>query len=227
MVSPSSEKTLMKLYHYSKDKRNILLSLNAAGLAKPEHQATWLAYTSKLGGPGSYADSISFFFDPVPLKLLGEIFEGKNDFWKTGNKIYEHECSSLDLPPDFTYFVAESPEDIKTLDESIWEDSDAFVVTYLKAMYKRKRSTKEIGTSVSDLEKQAAKYAGKTRHYYEAASKRADFEENAVKYASCVPHLMLYSSLGKVKVDKVSACTVGSDHRVIVKSPTKPGYHSW
>lgn len=205
----------MLLYHYSTQLYPFLLTKHQSSKLSSKEIEEGLEEAKIICLPGPYYDHISFFFDKVPLKIIGNLFKGKNDFWKNGNEIYEYIIDTASLSNNIKYFITETPSQIKKLDETDWIDSDEFFQQYMKEKKRMAEANNEIGESRSELEKQIKKYKGKTEAYYIQASKRDDFDENITKYAAYVPHVMLYPEHGKVTYITYSLVKVGSYSKVI------------
>ena len=178
-------------------------------------------WKKKTNAPGIKSDGISLFFDPVPLKLLGNIFknnEKKHHTWFNGNKLYEYVVDINALETNLKYNIVETPSDNETLDETKWVDTDDFLIEYLFAKNNRKILTKEIGNSKIDLLKQISLYKNTTeKMYYNASKHKVFFKDNFECYAARVPHLILYPETGIINFEYVNLVTVGSNDRKIVE----------
>ncbi len=217
----------MKLYHYSTLPFTKLKTRKASGKCSEEEIEQDLVYAKRIQSPGPYNESLSFFFDPVPLKLLGKLFRNANDFWFPGNVIYEHIVETESLKEPLIYFISDTPTDTKTLDETTWVETEEFEINYLREKNKRKRNTKEIGTIRQDLENQIKKYVNKTAIFYQEASKRIDFNDYVKMYAAFVPHVILYPMNGEVTVVTINKCTVGYDSRKPFQGVLHPAFLDW
>jgi hypothetical protein len=207
----------MKLYHYSKDLYSRLesrLFRSVSDKKELEEQITW---NKEVNGPGIYDASISLFIDPVPLSLLGRLFGEGHHTWFNGNELYEYVIDVDSLGNDFIYNIVETPSDVKLLDETDWVDTDEFFIEYKNKLNTIKRSTGEIGSTLSGLKHQLAKYKGMTKDFYIIARKRSDAEEHFNKYAANVPHVMLYPKKGIINIESVNMVIVGSEIRKPVK----------
>ncbi len=213
----------MKIYHYSKELYTSLevglkrLQLSRFEITKARLQA------AKYFNPGAYFDHISFFFDPVPLNIIGDLFRGENDFWKNGNEIIEYTIDVDSLDKNITYFVAESPSQVKTLDAIEWVDTDEFLIAYLEKQSIASIACGETGHTLTGLKEQIKRYKGTTTKYYKEAIKRNDFKENITKYAANVPHLMLYPSSGNIEIASHRSVMVGSS----VALEQAPNFLNW
>jgi hypothetical protein len=202
----------MLLYHYSKELFPFLLTRRYSNKLSSKELKDGLEQSTIRCEPAPYYDHISFFFDKVPLKIIGDLFKGKNDFWKNGNKIYEYTIDTDSLSNNLKYFITETPSQVKKLDETEWVDTDEFFREYMKEKRRLAEKNHEIGKGQSELEKQIQKYQGQTEAYYINASKRDDFDDNITKYAASVPHVMLYPEHGKVFYVSKKLVEVGVDN---------------
>jgi hypothetical protein len=198
-----------QIYHYS--------TAQFARLETPRHRGTSndkikkseeMAKKYNLVGP--YCDHISFFFDPIPLDLLGKLYGKDHGAWVSGNKLYEHVVHVRGLP-EIPFEVVETATDLEIMDSIEWEeegDNSANTSQFFKRQRRAKLLNGEIGSSNLQLLKQIERYKGGTRDAYLAASKRDDFEFNFAKYASCVPHLMIYPPDGYLEVNSSKLVTI-------------------
>jgi hypothetical protein len=217
----------MKLYHYSKDRYSILMTRAKSGKCTKSELAEAIRISKEYSRVGSYNDHISFFFDPIPLDTVAKIFKGKNDFWIKDNEIFEYVIDTKSLDKNILFEVVETPNDIKTLDATDWIDTDEFLIEYLAKKSEMKKHLGETGTGISNLDKQILKYSGRTDEFYNAASKRKDFEYNITKYAASVPHVMIYPKEGSIKYESVDKVIVGTSRRKILAVESLPQWRKW
>jgi len=201
----------MKLYHYSKERHSTLLTKRAAsGDRNP----------SKFDGfKETYNDHISFFFDPIPSKTVGRLFGKEHAVWFPGNVLYEYVIDTNQFENDIFYHVVESAKKTAYLDEfSIthdWvEDNPATLALWKKEILERSIKWGEIGKSLAGLNHQIKLHLGTTEAAYLNAFKRDDWEDGKHRYASNVPHLMIYPRRGEVIYEKISRLVIGNDRRV-------------
>jgi len=199
----------MKLYHYSDAQYVQLQSRRVSGLPGP---------------PGvkvsdDYFDHISFFFDPIPSKLMPDIFDKGHPFWYKGHKLYEHVIDVDDLEDKFSFRVVESARKTELLDEFSkehnWEDGDPRTLVLWNAeLFKMQRKYGEVGHSKAEFKAFLKTLSrGTTKFGYLAAKARPDFDWGYNKYAANVPHVMLYPSTGIIPVKEVYELTIGQDQR--------------
>lgn len=218
---------MTKLYHYSSSFYTAIRTRRNQRICTPEQLEQGIVKAKRLGSPGSYHDHVSFFFDPLPLEKMGNIFRGLNPFWKNGNEIFEYVVDVSDLDKDIVFYISETPDEIRLLDNTEWVYTDEFREKYLIEQNIRMKKNGEIGQGLTNFLKQVSKYKGKTTHYYELASRRPTFEEEAMRYASCVPHAMLYPKSGAIHCESIQACVVGSSKRFPVEKTSESILARW
>jgi len=103
----------MKLYHYAKDLYPILKNRLKSGAADDKEIEEQMAWNKEIGGPGIYNAHISFFIDPLPLVLLGKIFDERHHTWFNGNELYEYIVDVDSLDKNIVYDIVESPMAVK------------------------------------------------------------------------------------------------------------------
>lgn len=201
--------TFDKLYHYSVQEFSELQTPRYRGTDKEKIRKAE-ARAKLLGLVGPYCDHISFFFDPIPLDLLGKLFGKDHKAWFSGNKLYEH-VVTLDTIGNSPYEAVETPTQIKLMDELDWEnatDHEAMTIDFFKKQNRAKRMNGEIGSTQKELQKVVNRFRGTTRDYYIASSKRDDFADAFHQYAANVPHLMVYPPEGKYVVESTRLVTI-------------------
>ena len=195
----------MKLYHYSKEKYPILKSKS-------------LVDGEEKGDLVSYKNHISFFFEPPPLDIIGDIFGPGHHTWAPGTKLIEHTVDTNNFG-DFFYRLVESPE--KTA--MIYDDGLS-----VEAYHKKLKQINEIfryeGTTVEDLEFACKRLKGTVRKFYELLPTRTDFLNIKDKYAATVPHLMIYFEDRCVKISSTKQVQVKDNRKLKQESR---GYTMW
>ena len=199
----------MKLYHYSKNKYDVLKSLAAQDNLTAKEKREFEEEAKLIGLPIPYHKQISFFFDPIPLDIIADLFKGKNDVWKMGTELFQYEVDVNSLEPDIWFLIAESPEITKFLDSINWQDGREFLIKVKREKIKKQIELGEIGQGLPNLIKHIQRYKGMTRYYYIQASKRKDFEEYIHLYAAFVPHVMLVPKSGIIKYNRMTKVVVG------------------
>ncbi|MNI29819.1 hypothetical protein D3C76_89690 [compost metagenome] len=220
----------MKLYHYAKTRFPELLTKRLSGASAEEIRKSE-KQRDKYGFIGAYVDHISFFFDPIPSKTLGDIFKNDHSTWYRGNTLYEYVIDLGQFESDLGYAVMESRNKTAFMDQFIaehnWVDDDPVLLAkYLKELAVLEAKWGEVGHSLSKLKQQVALNVGKTQQAYLDAAARADFEEGRHRYATNVPHLMLYPRSGKAQYSELNQVTIGSDTRTPILR-AKPASFKW
>jgi hypothetical protein len=199
------------LYHYS-DKRFAELQTLLAQRALTKKEI--VEYDRKMKreyGFGEYYKHISFFIDPVPTMLVGNLFPKNHKIWYIGNEMYEYCVRISKLEENIKYALVESPDDVAIRDETPDEVYFNEVQNRLfdKKHLQRKIASGEYGFGLDNLKHQIQKYKGKISSNFLKASKRKDFNEFSMLYAASVPHLMLYPSTGVIEIDSIAKITIG------------------
>jgi hypothetical protein len=209
----------MLLYHYSKTRYPSLLTKRKVGLlSKEEIKKADSSDRLNLLPGHSYIDHVSFFFDPVPSVMLSRIFGITHPVWHTGSKLFEHIIDTTMLDDDVIYEIVESDKKTKLFDEFVeehnWTYDDPKLLQQWKMLELRKKMEwGEIGRSRKGLELQIVENGGHLDKAFLKAYNRADFEENRMKYAANVPHVMIYPKGGEIEVIGVNSLTIGNNTR--------------
>ena len=95
---------MIKLYHYSKEKINILKTLEKQNRITKEDIKKANTKSQSIERPGYYYQHISFFLIPVDVNNIGKIYGSEHPVWYTGNKLFEH-VISLDNLDNFKYEI--------------------------------------------------------------------------------------------------------------------------
>lgn len=198
----------MKLYHYSDSQYDVLLTRRASGAPPLEGVKV----------SEDYMDHISFFFDPIPSKLMPEVFSKGHPFWYSGHRIFEHIIEVNELDDLIRFEVVESLKKTALLDKFVednnWTFDDPKLLKEWNILIARESERwGEVGDTRTRLKAQIRKNTGITAACYVAASAREDFQDGYNKYAANVPHLMLYPKDGKIVVREVNELKIGSDYR--------------
>lgn len=198
-----------QLYHYSGSKHTVLKTRNAQGThLSPEKLQAARESMEIHHDPGTYAEHISFFLEPVPLDKLGGIFGAHHHFWYPGHEIYEHVVDIASLP-SFRYRVVETPLANDMFYKVDWDKlDDAEQQTFFQKLAEAQKAHGEIGSTVAQLRSCIRKFAGLTRKAYLALPGQPNWSEIKNKYAATVPHVMLYPEGGEVTVTDVEKVVV-------------------
>ena len=199
-------KQIKHLYHYSKDKYDILKTRAMQGLDAPRNYYV----------RDDYNLTMSFFLEPAPLDILGSIYkDGCNDFWFTGNQVWEYVVDIDTLNID-GWYVVESLEVISFMNKWWYEDckADDTFEEYKKRKVELETRLHLAGVDKDEFIKTASKYVGHTRDCYMKLPHQPSWDDptdnNKAKYAACVPHVMLKPTGGVVEYVSVQRATVGA-----------------
>lgn len=202
----------MNLYHYSGQKHDVLESLQA-GERKAAGERLRLDPSGTLP---PYNTSISFFLNRIPHNLPA-ILDNKHKFWQT-KKLFENTVSVDALPKDFIFYIAETPERTKFLDEFDWSKASDPEVRkeYMFVIREWEIMKGFIGQGTKDFVKKASKYSGNLEIFYKRAyalaKKEKELDTFFTKYASGVPHAMIYHEDFKITDFKVEEITLGGNN---------------
>lgn len=202
--------TFDRLYHYSAAEHSELQTPRVRGTTDPKKIRVSEEKAKLYGLVGPYCDHISFFFEPIPLDILGKLFGKDHPVWFSGNKLYQHVVLLDDLS-DCPYEVVETPTQNKVADQFDWSKEDEhekMILEFFKRQNRAKLLNGEIGYDKKNLHDQISKFRGGTRAAYIAASESEDFEDGRNKYAAGVPHLMAYPPSGKVRVNMTTKVVI-------------------
>ncbi len=188
----------MLLYHYAKAKYPELRTLRKQHTLSEDELAKSLAKQQARFAIGLYVDHLSFFMEPAPLDVIGELYAGRNHkVWIPGATLYEHIVESKTLG-DFKYDITETPGDIAEMNADWPEDVDlteAQMLAYFKKKAARKQRAGETGVGNTAFERAAKPYLQGIGLAYINASKTYD-DYNWQQYAPSVPHVMIYPPSG-------------------------------
>ncbi len=145
-----------------------------------------------------YRRSVSMFLEPIP-RNLASIFNGEHQFWKPGIELWEYTIDSRDLPKKIPFKLHESPEVIDLIyNKQDWDSAKENPKLVEKYSNDIDRLMFELGLSgegIAHMEVAARKYnRGIEKYYREAYELHKKYPEDKIlqKYASCVPHFMIY-----------------------------------
>lgn len=160
----------------------------------------------------SYGNSVSFFFEPIPLDLP-QLFFNKNPMWVSGETLYQHEIELYTLEPDILYHIVETPRKTELLYE-VQDWSKVKSQPKLKDLYFNQVEKMEVryGYRGKGVKKmlfviRRDRLATGIRYRFNEAvniiEKHNEWETNGTKYAAMVPHVMLYPTT-PIKVHNVT-----------------------
>lgn len=200
----------MNLYHYSDENHKLIQSLQS-------HNAEVTGERLKLDSAGilpPYKTSISFFFNQIPNNLP-DILDNKHKFWVPKN-LFEYQIDSKVLPRDIVYYIAETPEWVEFTNGFDWTKSKDPEVrkTYMKEIRSWEIEQGLIGQGLDKFEEMASAYTGDLSNFYKnayrLAKKEGELENFFSKYATYVPHAMIYHDNFKISKFKVKEKTLVS-----------------
>jgi len=197
----------MFLYHYANNKFNTLLTKEKQNLVIPEErkkeEKAYMAHYKlfKYKKPGYYFEHISFFFEPICLDIIAEIFPSDHSVWFSGNELYQYTVDTAKIG-HFSYEIVEFPEK-----STIYYDNTINDKEYHKLYKDIVIKNNYVGKNF-EIEKASKHLIGLTRTYFEQFKNRPNYEEHKYKYAATVPHVMLYPYLGKIKPESVTKVQV-------------------
>lgn len=205
----------MRLYHYSKDQYDTLMTKRASGKATPEEIKRAEAGARRILMPGTaYVDHISFFFDPIPSEILGQLYGKGHPVWFNGNELYEYVVEMDKLPEKLLYEVVETEREVAALDKFVkdhnWVNDDPVLLKkWFAFILSEKLKWGEYGDDLGKLYIQAKRNSGNLTTNFLKAVQREDFKDNFTKYAASVPHLMCYPSSGQIQYDIMNRVVIG------------------
>lgn len=213
----------MRLYHYSKEQYNALMTKRASGKASQEEIAKSEKSARRILMPGTaYVDHISFFFDPIPSEILGTLYGKDHPVWFDGNELYEYVVYVDKLPQKLLYEVVESEREVAALDQFVkdhnWvEDDPVLLKKWFAFIVSEKLKWGEYGNDHSKLLYQIKKQSGHTTTNFLKAVQRDDFRDNFTKYAASVPHLMCYPATGEIQYELMNRVVIGKPGSKFIK----------
>ena len=198
---------MLNLYHYSIECYDRLLTRTQQGIVLSEaEQQRAEREMKRYFQTGLYNDSISFFFEPVPLDILGALYGKDHPVWKPGQSLFEY-MVPIDSLPKGPYRFAETPVCQQYLYDEAYSKLPDHV--WFEERYLAQKKLGEVGTDHRVLKQKAYSYQGKTRDFFIRATQRPEFDDYRLKYAANVPHLMLYPEGGIVDYATVQKVRVG------------------
>ena len=184
------------VFHYSVNEYDVLKSKNKQNNL-PLSQQTKLS-AEKVNYNQSnwdYNDNISFFIEPIPTDIIGNIYGDDHPVWFNGNTLYEYRVSTRYLFPG-NYSLVESKE-VSELLIKHYENKISFD-DYLKQEINIVKENQYMSSSFTQLAIIIEKYLGTTKETFKLQPNMPWWEDSRLKYAAGVPHLMVYPSLGEI-----------------------------
>jgi hypothetical protein len=191
------------LYHYGREPYREILSLRQqaergiTNLSKKDLDD--IGKKSKFKAlPGSSADYVCFFFEPVPLDLIGGQYPDRHKAWAPGTVLYEMTVDPDSLPPDVMFYVTESSIG-NTIASLFWPGDNASDTA--KRIFFAARSailglTGNAGSGRGPLKTAMLKQEGLARAAYRELlnSMEGPDDYRWDMYAPGVPHVMVWTS---------------------------------
>lgn len=175
----------MKIYHYSAGDYPTLQTLNKQKEGLPK--AILPKDVSE-----EYGNHISFFFDKVPLDIVGGIFGKHHKAWFSGSELIEYTVEVASIGT-FHYEIVESPEKTK-----LYYDDSISIVEYHRQLRAMNIAKGYVGGGPAEFIRAVKPLVNGTRKAYLEVPHRKNFKEIQGKYAATVPHVMLYPATGEV-----------------------------
>lgn len=222
----------LKLYHYARELYPSLQTRRKSGKADGAEVKRSEERAKQYMSEGPYVDHISFFFDPIPADLLPTLYGPDHAVWFKGNRLYEYIVDVDTLQRDLLYRVVESERKTAFMDKFVkehnWVDDDpVLLMKYIREINDLQRKWGELGRDWPDFKKQILLNQGKTREAFIRASQRQDFQEGRHRYASNVPHLMVYPSHGVIEYAEINVVTLGRNQRISYKPRAHTQFTKW
>lgn len=216
----------MLLYHYANTAFPVLKTRAAQGGLLTSDVQNGEEEAAFRRDVGPYYDHVSLFLEPAPLDILGDLFKKvHHSVWVNGATVYEHVIDSAKLPV-FKYNLVETPSDIAFMNEHWPEDvelSDEDKKQYFATRAAAKLKSGECGVGNAAFERSARAFVGMTRAAYIKATQHAS-EEDLMRYATNVPHAMLYPKGGVMHLIQPARAVVIGSKVLRVKDPS---YMKW
>ncbi len=195
----------MKLYHYNSKKLKTVKSRAALDLDKPE-----AATEGVEGDPFNYIKSTSWFMEPIP-RDLPSILHGEHEYWKPGIVLYEHIIDINDLPDDVYYHLVESHARTELMNKQPWDrvsgDRGSLRSKLIRELDDLELKLGLKGQGRDNLKEIIRTTPRDIRKDYKALYDTWVKEQDPGlmrRYASGVPHLMLYVDMTPIPVRKVN-----------------------
>lgn len=164
------------------------------------------AHTKRLGRTYGYLDHISFFLEPIPLRL-GTMFEDvHHPTWYRGAVLYEHIIDASVLK--FAFDLIETSAE-RYYNKLHWRDEfDLAENKRLKDEFLRRRDqflleqglSAPMGYNASKLTSAYEPFSGLLTEFFQRQIDTTQAEELRKYYACNVPHVMLYPDVDKVNL---------------------------
>lgn len=188
------------IYHYSKSIHSELKTLLQQGL-DPVRKQELEQLSKDRGSKYPYYDSMSFFIDPIPSRVLGSIYPDDHPVWFTGNKLWEYKVSVSALELKYWTLVESN---VDSIINPLWMDWGPYKRLLVKTKSGIKSLVGQSGVDTRSLELCIRKHLGITNKDFMAVGKT-----DSKQYAAGVTHLMLYPT-EPVKIAGVREIIIGN-----------------
>jgi hypothetical protein len=181
----------MKLYHYSAQKYDALLTKELQGVVTDGEREDDKAAARFRGDIGPYIQHVSFFIEPVPADILGSIFPRDHHTWAAGNVLYQYTVDVDDIDI-YGWCIIENKINL-IMDDMFWLDIDLYKKLFFTVRNIANSLAGNSGTTIVGLKKAGIKYMNTARDAFIALKKHKTFNEVKNLYAPRVPHVMVYT----------------------------------
>lgn len=202
----------IKLYHYSKEARDVILPVHMSDYVPDDFEALDRKYRDIAVATNGvhYYDTVSLMIDRIPLNLAS-MSGNRSTVWVKGDVLYEHEIIITDAT--FTggggFKVYSTPEEmdwIRALSDDL--DYDSRKVRRMLSAQRREVMERNgyTGNTAKALKTGTYAFVGKIARYYQEMYDNPIDANIYNQYAGQVPHLMMSifnHSLVPTKIRKV------------------------
>ena len=190
------------VYHYASQQYDVLKTRKAQGLQEPTEMGSGSSQTNREIRPGVYTEHVSFFVEPIPLEIMGHIYGKDHPVWHSGSELFEHKVD-MGKVKSFMYHFVETPEKIAMLFDDGIDDKE-----YYKRLDKVNAEKGYVGSGLSEFSHPYKQFQGQTKRHILRADSFPRWQESRLKYAACVPHVMVYPKGGLIPVESSRKVTV-------------------
>lgn len=186
------------VYHYASQQYDVLKTKKAQGVPTDTSSVGIVLNGKRF----DYTDHISFFVEPIPLEIMGRVYGKDHSVWHPGSELYEHKVD-MGKVKSFMYHFVETPEKIAMLFDDGIDDQE-----YYKRLEKVNAEKGYVGSGLSEFSHPYKQFQGQTKRHILRADSFPRWQESRLKYAACVPHVMVYPKGGLIPVESSRKVTV-------------------
>lgn len=186
------------VYHYATQQYDVLKTKKAQGVPTDTSSVGIVLNGKRF----DYTDHISFFVEPIPLEVMGRVYGKDHHVWHPGSELHEHKVDMAKVK-SFMYHFVETPEKIAMLFDDNIDDEE-----YYKRLEKVNAEKGYVGSGLSEFSHPYKQFQGQTKRHILRADSFPRWQENRLKYAACVPHVMVYPKGGLIPVESSRKVTV-------------------